>query len=69
MPKYRGMHLSKDVLYSVLNYCNLHNKRIIKLAVKEDNIKAISLYNSIGFKYQYKNVFLRFLRFEKKKTI
>lgn len=52
--KYRGMGIGKALLSSALEDLKLNGVKMVQLYVKSDNITAISLYESYGFKESLK---------------
>lgn len=54
--EYRGKGLSKYFLSSIINLCRNHGIRELYLSVDNNNIKAINLYNKLGFKEIYNEI-------------
>lgn len=47
--EFRRRYVGKKLIDSVINYCLENNSEMLTLEVRESNIPAINLYNSVGF--------------------
>lgn len=55
IPEFRGRKLSKDFLLNLLEKGKIYGIKELYLDVNEQNIKAVGLYNSVGFTDRHNN--------------
>ena len=55
IPEFRDKKLSKDFLLNLLEKGRSYGIKELYLDVNEQNIKAVGLYNSVGFRDEYNN--------------
>jgi ribosomal protein S18 acetylase RimI-like enzyme len=57
LPDYQGKGISKTLLNRTIKEAKIKSYISIKLEVKQDNIKAITLYQKLGFEISRKHIF------------